>query len=58
MLDWIAQNMATIVVCIGLLLLVVGIILTMIRERKKGKSSCGGGCIGCPMKGTCHKKEQ
>lgn len=58
MLDWIVQNMATIVVCIGLLLLVVGIILTMIRDRKKGKSSCGGRCIGCPMKGTCHKKEQ
>ena len=26
----------------------------MIRNKKKGRSSCGCGCSCCPMEETCH----
>ena len=55
MFAWIAQNIATILICLGLLLIVVAILVSLIRNKKQGKSSCGGGCKGCPMSGSCHK---
>ncbi|MBQ7726535.1 MAG: FeoB-associated Cys-rich membrane protein, partial [Clostridia bacterium] len=33
----------------------VGILFVLRRDRKNGKSSCGGNCGHCPMGGTCHK---
>lgn len=58
MFEWISQNLATLVISVGLLLLIAWIVATMLRDRKNGKSVRCGGCSGCPMKGTCHKKEQ
>lgn len=55
MLTWIWENIATIIICIALLLIVTGIIAGMIRDKRKGKSSCGCGCANCPMSGSCHK---
>ncbi len=44
--------MATIIVG-GILLAIVGLIIwKMIRDKKNGKSSCGGDCAHC--KGGCH----
>ena len=28
----------------------------MIKDKKKGKSSCGCGCSNCAMAGKCHGK--
>ncbi len=55
MFTWIAENIATILICFVLILIVAAIIFNMVRNKKKGKSSCGGGCQGCPMSGSCHK---
>lgn len=34
---------------------VVGaVIYSMVRDKKKGKSSCGGNCGCCPMGAKCH----
>ena len=55
MFAWIAENIATIIICRVLLLIVAAILYSMARDRKKGKASCGGGCQGCPMSGSCHK---
>ncbi len=55
MFAWIAGNMGTILVCLVLILIVGAIVFCMVRNKKKGKSSCGGGCQGCPMSGSCHK---
>ena len=55
MFAWIAENIATIIICLVLLLIVAAILYSMARVWKKGKSSCGGGCQGCPMSGSCHK---
>jgi hypothetical protein len=33
---------------------VAGVIVSMVRNKRKGKSSCGCGCAGCSMNGSCH----
>ena len=54
MLSWIAANIGTIIVCAVLAGIVAFIIAVMARDKKKGKSSCGGNCGHCPMGGSCH----
>lgn len=54
MLPWIAANIATILVCIGLILTVGLVIRYLVRQKKQGKSSCGCNCAGCAMRGACH----
>ena len=58
MLVWIAENWATVAVCIILAAVVVWIIVSMFKNKKKGKTSCGCGCSSCPMNGSCHPKKQ
>ena len=53
-LDWIIQNLSTILIALGILLICLAIVLKMIRDKKKGKSGCGCGCSGCAMNGMCH----
>ena len=53
---WIAENLATILLCAALLALAAAVIAGMVKNRKKGKSSCGCGCANCPMSGSCHRQ--
>lgn len=55
MLTWITENIATITITLILVLVVIAIIKSMIKDKKAGKSSCGGSCSHCAMGGTCHK---
>lgn len=55
MLAWIWANMATLLISLVLLAIVAAVITVMVRDRKKGKSPCGGNCGHCPMGGSCHK---
>lgn len=55
MMSWIGANIGSIVVVIILLAVIAGIITVMVKDKKKGKSSCGGNCAHCPMGGSCHK---
>lgn len=55
---WLMENMATIIVSALLILAVTAIIVSMVRNKKKGKSSCGCGCAGCPMGASCHAKNK
>ena len=55
MLAWLSENSATIIVCVVLIAVVAAIIFSMVRNRKKGKASCGCGCSNCPMSGSCNK---
>lgn len=57
MFAWISENIATIMICAVLLAVVAAIIVSMVKNRKKGKSSCGCGCVDCPMAGACHSKK-
>ena len=55
MAEWLTANLGTIIISLALLGLVIGIIIRLRKDKKQGKSSCGGSCGHCPMAGTCHK---
>ena len=57
MLAFLAENLSTIIISVILVAVVTLVLFFMINEKKKGKSSCGGGCSGCPMSGNCHRKK-
>ena len=44
---WLTENLGTIIISLILLAVVATIIISMIRDRKKGKSSCGCDCAHC-----------
>ena len=52
MFAWIAKNIGTILICLVLILIVVAIIRSIVRDKKAGKSTCGGNCSHCG--GSCH----
>ena len=55
MFQTIADNLGTILVTLVLIGIVTAAVLQLRRDRKQGKSSCGCGCSGCPMAGSCRK---
>lgn len=55
MLSWLSGNIGTIIVVLILVAVVASIIFKMVRDRKKGKASCGCQCSHCAMKDCCHK---
>ena len=57
MFAWLAKNAVTVIICAVLIAVVAAIVYSMIRNKKKGKSSRGCGCAECPMSGSCHPKK-
>ena len=55
MFAWIAENIATIHIFLVIVLIVAAIIVKLVKDKKKGRSACGGTCGSCPMGGSCHK---
>ena len=58
MFFWIAQNMGNIIVSLILILAVTGIILKLIKDKRAGRSSCGGNCAHCRMCHSCADKNR
>ena len=56
MLVWITVNLATILVCSVLLVIAALVITYLIRNKKRGKTSCGCSCAGCALHSSCHQK--
>lgn len=54
MLEWLYSNMANILVIAAVLGIVTLAVISMIRDKKAGKSSCGCNCAKCAMAGKCH----
>ena len=54
MLIWLQNHIFTILICAVLIAFFALLIRSLVRDRKKGKSSCCGGCAGCAMAGHCH----
>ena len=55
MFEWIASNIGTIIISAVLLGIMTAIIVKLIKDKRRGRSSCGCGCANCPMSGQCHK---
>ena len=49
MISWITGNIGTIIVLLVLVLIVAAIVRTMIRDKRCGKSTCGGNCAHCSL---------
>lgn len=54
MLSWFAQNIGTILISLGLALIVLAVIGKLVRDRRRGRTSCGCNCAHCAMAGSCH----
>ena len=51
MLAWLATNLINIVLILAVAAVLGLIVRGMVRDRRAGKSSCGGSCADC---GACH----
>lgn len=58
MLTWLIDNLATVIITLVLIGIVAMIIANLVKNRKKGKSSCGCGCANCAMSGVCHSSAE
>ena len=54
MLIWLQNHIFTILIIAVLAAFFGWLVYTLIHDKKKGKSSCCGGCAGCAMAGHCH----
>ena len=53
-IDWLVANGGSVAVGVVVLAVIAAIVAGMIKNRKKGKSSCGCGCASCALAGQCH----
>ena len=58
MFAWIAENIGTILITAALVLIVALIARKLIKDKKKGKRSCGCNCAHCAMAGSCHPQKK
>lgn len=52
-----SEYLSTLVIGAIVFAVIVLIIAKMIKDRRKGKSSCGCGCSNCPSSGICHNNK-
>ncbi len=53
MISWLSANIGTILVLLVVCAVVGFIVRGILRDRKNGKSSCGGSCGSCASCGSC-----
>ena len=47
MLSWLSANLINIILVAAIVLACFFVIRGMLRDKKAGKSACGGSCAGC-----------
>ena len=50
--------MATVIIAIIVAAVLVLAVLSLRKDKKAGKSLCGGKCANCPNGGLCHAKNE
>ena len=53
MIAWVSTNIGNIAVTLALLVIVAAVIFKLIKDKKNGRSSCGGDCAHCGMCDLC-----
>ena len=56
-MQWLVNNLGSIVVVMALIAIVAAIIVHMIKQKRSGKGGCGCGCEGCANSGFCHPRK-
>ncbi|MBR6407517.1 MAG: FeoB-associated Cys-rich membrane protein [Clostridia bacterium] len=54
MLSWLTANLWTIVISLALLAAIAAIVIKLVGDKRKGRSSCSHGCANCAMHDQCH----
>lgn len=57
MIRFLSENWGTILVLCAVLAGAALAARRVYRDKKAGRSGCGGGCSGCPSRGSCRRKE-
>ena len=52
------MNLPTILVGLAVAALVVAVIVSEVKNRRKGSCGCGYGCAGCANAGICHPEKK
>lgn len=55
-MEFLTQNIGTIVISAGLIAVVALAIRSLVKEKKKGTCHCGGNCGSCAGSCACHGK--
>lgn len=58
MIQGIVNHAGTIAVTLILAGIIAAILIRLRKDKKQGKSLCGGNCGGCPMACSCHRQQQ
>ena len=53
-IEFFTANIGTIAVLLILAAILTPIAVNVVKNKKKGVSSCGCGCSTCPYSGKCH----
>lgn len=56
-MDWICENLGTIIVATIVFSFIIFLIVRIIIKKKKGVNSCSCGCSSCPSSQYCKSKE-
>ena len=57
MFTTIQENVGSVLVLSGIVLIAALIILSRIRAKRRGEGGCGCGCKTCPMAAKCHQEK-
>ena len=58
MLQWRANYWVTLTIALVLAAVVTLIVVKLVKDRKRGKTSCGCNCAHCAMAGSCHSNKK
>ncbi len=58
MLQWLANYWVTLTIALVLAAVVTLIVVKLVKDRKRGKTSCGCNCAHCAMAGSCHSNKK
>lgn len=56
MIEFFAQNLATIIGSLIVLTVISLVIFKNVRDSRNNKCTCGSACSGCPTSELCHAK--
>ncbi|MBR3463815.1 MAG: FeoB-associated Cys-rich membrane protein [Clostridiales bacterium] len=54
MIDWVIENLVSIIIVLVIAVFAVLAVVSIVRNRRKGKT-CSCGCEGCVYSGNCTK---
>ena len=55
---WLMENWGSILALLVVAAVVTLAVLSLRKDKKSGKSSCGNQCSHCAMAGKCHQQKQ